>query len=477
MISRVYEKDNVDLKKQLLGLINESGHVSFCDFIVSKMLDVSTEQKFTKDDKRVAYHIFIEKIKDEYPASIPTMKRWFGVLEFSKPKREHILKIGFALNLTVSEVNEYLLVGNQEPELQVNDYREWVYMYGYENHKTYEECEKMISAFSHQLNLQHKLQQRSNTNNLKRYFDEIKNVDETMYVSWMIDHAELFKGYSATALHYFEKYKHQVFLCVKKDANNQLNELLAQTDYYTWKKTQVLSTKSEHDKILQFVKQARRRKTRRYPDEVMDGIVELSRIAYLEKESDRFLLSVVYAPEVNAAKQYSFKKQPLYNMTIKHLSDLMNIARHKNCELQLLLIQVALEHYNPEDLCPKEIVNFGLEQFQQSWEQSCVKDVLDWVLYKQKEGKRRQIVVSREDLLPLILYVSQHKYTEFCEQDNSEYNQKIAKQQFIDAANAVLNACCMTQINEEYLLDHLMMLCFQENEMYSYSDILESIYK
>lgn len=476
MKSKITNQD-LNFKHQILELIEAKEYYCFNQFIVSKMRAEECVGVPNKEKCIEAYHIFYKKVKDNIPASVPTMKKWFGVLEYEKPKREHILKIGFSLQLSVVEVNEYLTVGNLESELQVNDFREWIYMYGYENGKNFETCNKMIQAFSRQLDLKHEIQQTSHTNNLKRDFEKIKHVDETKFLSWMIEHATLFKGYSATVLHYFEKYKHQVFLCVKEDAKNQLNQLLTQTDYNTWNKTQILSTKSDHEKIIQYVKQARRRKSRKFPDEVLDGMIELSRVAYLEKESDRFLLSAVYAPEVNASRLYSYRKQPIYNMTVKHLSDLLNIARHKSEELQLNIIQDVLEDCLEEEFCPNEVVVFGEEQLEQNWKNKTVKEVYSWIKNQQKERKRRQILVRREDLLPLVLYVSQHKYVADYEKKCKEYNQNEAQSYFVDAANAVLNACCMAPVNKKYLLDKSMMLCFQKNEMYSYSDLLECIYR
>ena len=73
-------------------------------------------------------------------ASLPTMRRWFGIGTFHKPTREHVIHMCFALGLSEEQAQEYLKKGLSEPGFQVNNYQELIFLYGIVNHYTYEEC-------------------------------------------------------------------------------------------------------------------------------------------------------------------------------------------------------------------------------------------------------------------------------------------------------------------------------------------------
>lgn len=80
-------------------------------------------------------------------ASRPTMRRWFGIGKFHRPSREHVIHMCFALHLSAGEAQEYLQKGVSEPGFQVNDYQEFIFMYGLNNGCSYEECLGMMERF------------------------------------------------------------------------------------------------------------------------------------------------------------------------------------------------------------------------------------------------------------------------------------------------------------------------------------------
>ena len=81
-------------------------------------------------------------------------------------------------------------------------------------------------------------------------------------------------------------------------------------------------------------------------------------------------------------------------------------------------------------------------------------------------------MITRQDILPLILCLSQKRYARRMESEN--YDEKKAKKEFIDFANHILNACQMAPVEEEkYELDGVLCGCFQKDEMYSLADVLE----
>ena len=102
-----------------------------------------------------------------------------------------------------------------------------------------------------------------------------------------------------------------------------------------------------------------------------------------------------------------------------------------------------------------------------------VKEAEDWLKSFKVENHRRCRLVQRKDLLPMILYVAQSRYTEENSRQNKEYEQNSAKEYFVNMANATLSSCGMTSINEKYKLDMVLLSTYQKDDMYSYSEVVE----
>ena len=86
-----------------------------------------------------------------------------------------------------------------------------------------------------------------------------------------------------------------------------------------------------------------------------------------------------------------------------------------------------------------------------------------------KDNKRRCLLLQRDDILPMLLYLAQQRYTR---EKEDIYDKEEAKQYFVDMANSALNTCNMPVINEAFRLDFLLLQCFSDEEMFSYSEIL-----
>ena len=96
-----------------------------------------------------------------------------------------------------------------------------------------------------------------------------------------------------------------------------------------------------------------------------------------------------------------------------------------------------------------------------------------WIASYRKENKRRCLQIQRQDILPLILYVAQHRYLEEIGQDMSSYRQKDALELFRTLADSTLAACNMSRLNEAYELDAVLCACYQAEEMFGYAELLE----
>ena len=91
-----------------------------------------------------------------------------------------------------------------------------------------------------------------------------------------------------------------------------------------------------------------------------------------------------------------------------------------------------------------------------------------------KENQRRCLLLQRNDIMPMVLYLAQSRYSR---EHPKEYNPEKAKESFIELMDSVLAACYMEPFNEKNELDKLLLACFQEEEMYSYSDVLDAYYE
>ena len=46
---------------------------------------------------------------------------------------------------------------------------------------------------------------------------------------------------------------------------------------------------------------------------------------------------------------------------------------------------------------------------------------------------------------------------------------------FVEMANVTLSSCGMSALNPGFQLDALLLACFQEEEMYSYEDLIDAL--
>lgn len=145
----------------------------------------------------------------------------------------------------------------------------------------------------------------------------------------------------------------------------------------------------------------------------------------------------------------------LRGMTQKHLSDLLNIAKQKEKDMELTRKRYELldsMEKNPE----------AVKQLSQ-------------IEKNKREHKRRMVQVERADLLPFIQYVAVFRYLEEISACGKKYEAKKAKEQFVILADQILTACNMAVISEKYELDSLLLLGFQEDDCYLYEELAEQL--
>lgn len=98
-------------------------------------------------DRKKAFRIMMNKLTEPYPASRPTMRRWFGINGMATPNRAQAYMISFCLGFSVQRLNHFLQEGIGQPAAQYNDYREVIFLYCLDHHYSYEQALKMIDGY------------------------------------------------------------------------------------------------------------------------------------------------------------------------------------------------------------------------------------------------------------------------------------------------------------------------------------------
>lgn len=454
--------------------MQSNSFMRFDVFIIQRMgyvLKGDSEQ--TAEIRKKAYRSFLTRIPENRPASLPTIRRWFGIHDFIAPSREQVFRIAFSLGLSVKETEEYLMHGICEPSFQINDYSEIIAMYGLENHWDYKKYENMIQEYEASLDAKQEISREANTKWLFQQFESVKRYSEEQFMHWMQENAKIFKGYSKTVQEYLHKYRSQVVEYMQGDVKKRLELLLSETGYAAWRKKRFYVPKAKEGELVKkYIKWDKRSKKRMVPEHLGKNIVELANLAYSENGMNTRLMSELF--EVPEKQKVSWDGLPAHTVRVisgKHLSDLFRIPERNEIRIHIRQAIHELTERKPEEPCPKHILNLIHAYSRSTVYIENTGEALEWLKEADKEGKRRRLIVKREDLLPMILYVAQQKYRKKGKGDS--YHQTDAKKIFVDLANATMIACNMSPLDEKYLFDMILLECFQEEEMYGYEDVLE----
>lgn len=450
--------------------------VRFDHFIIRRMgyvLEGEAEEQETV--RKNAYHLFLHNIQGEKPASLPTIRRWFGIRSFSMPSREQVFRIAFSLELGIKQTEEYLIQGIREPSFQINDYSEMIAMYCLENGQDYRKYEKLVQEYEASLETCQEIVQESKTQWLFRQFESVKQYPEEQFMYWMWEHAGIFKGYSKTTQDYLCKYREQVVEYVREDVKKQLELLLSETGYSTWRKKRFYdSGAKEGEQIKRYIKWDQKLKKRKIPEHLGKSILELTNLAYSENGLNTKLMSELFAvPEKQVPPVNRPSAHMIRSVSGKHLSDLFHIPERNEMRIHTRQAVWKLMELEPEEPCPEDILQVIRRYSRKAVDIKNAGEALEWLEEFDREGKRRRLIVKREDLLPMILYVAQQKYQKECREAGKTYCQSDAQKLFSDLANATMIACNMAMLDEKYLFDMILLECFQEDEMYGYEDVLE----
>lgn len=427
---------------------------NFDTFLISEMgysLCGTTEDQ--EKVRKEAYHTFLQRIHGERPASFPTIRRWFGIRSVAVPAREQIFRIVFSLGCDLETANRYFVEGVLQPSFQINDYTEMIAMYGLENRWNWEKYQRAVEEYEKGLDDDTEILHEPNTQWLFRQFEYVKTLNEEQFMYWMWEHSGIFKGYSKTAQEYLNKYRGLVLDEMRKEAENNLRFLLAESGFKQWKKKRIRrKAANELEQIKKYIRSNERSKNKDISDHLAKNILELAKMAYSESGQNTKLLAELFESSAST-------------MTHKYLSDLFHIPEHSEIHIQTRQAIRKLEKCTNTEPCPDEIAEMIDHLGKGKVVVESAGEAKEWLEEFDNEGKRRRLIVKRSDLMPMIYYVARQRYRTKIADAVETYNRSEAQKVFLDMANAVLIACNMPAVSEKYRYDRQLLQSFQEEEV------------
>ena len=265
--------------------------------------------------------------------------------------------------------------------------------------------------------------------------------------------ASYFKGYSKNVLEHYLQIQEELKALMREEALQQLESLLQSSSFKKWCEENHISPDQirEEEVILRYLQKENRRVHSAISKEEVEDFRKMARIAYGKGVYQSDILTEIYAAAMPNGKDAKGKYQKdrvnhigIRLISDKYFSDLLHIAEQKEREINLL------------------------QQFYQSSGEEQNK-----ILDKLRHQKQRCHIIEREDLLPLLHYLAQKKYTLKMDKEETGYQKDAAAEYFEEMANTVLEACQMEPLDRHYRLDALLLSSFKEEEMFSISDLIE----
>ena len=473
-----------ELEMTIESLKRSQSFFSFDIFIIGKMgflpiTDTCCED-ITSQVRIDAYHECIRRIGSNHVAAVQTIQKWFGIHGKSTPDREAIFRLAFALRLSCEEMEEYLVKGIGETGVQINDYQEVIFLYSLQKGYSYEEALCLISEFEDRASEDIQIISHNETSKLWEIFMIKKDLEREDFILWMLEHEGYFKGYGMTALNYLRAFKQEILSEVKKDAQLR-QELLEETSFFRWEKANGYSAKKRHATIPKFISDVYDGTGKKVSGALGENILELMEISELSPDSNTELLLELYASAMEKNNLKPDKRKRVGNMSWnlmdnKYLSELLNIGSWKEKQMRLRLLRRKLALLPPDKKCPEDVmVQAQMCGYMGKMKIPAVK-LQEWSETALVQAGRRIRMIQRKDLLPLIVTTAQLRYLHQLGQSGEMYQQEMGRTLFEKLANTTLTACFMDCLNtEKYKMDALFWNCYQKEEMYSVSDVLELI--
>ena len=448
----------------------------------------------TDEMRKTAYKNFYKAIKKSKIVYPQTYKKWFAADSGAIPKRWQILKLALALGLSPEETQEYLTEGISEPEIQVNDYQEFICMYCLANNMSIEDYNEITECFEANVEEDVQFQHTEHTNKLKKAFEQVKTFTKEEFTVWMIKNQKLFKGYSMTTYRYFESLIDETVASFRRDAQEMLAVTLQETSFHTEVKTAELSETEYREAVKKFIKNSERRLNNRVPDNIIRDIKQYYVMAYSEKGRISVLLSEIFDTinQAKSRKKYRLSRHSsiseayihsdrnthesaqtydsdIPSISAKYISELLNISLQKEKLMNMIHALRKLDSLHTDDECPEAIWQLISDK---PLSVSDGKKLLKRAVTMQ--GQRTKLI-NRTELLILLSYVIQDRYTLELNETGEEYDMNTARTRFVKAADSMLTICGMRTINKEYYIDAILLACYGRKGIYQFAELLEML--
>ncbi len=481
-IKEMTSNDSMIIRSSFKKLERTRDFKTFDIFLIDKWSDIKGNIDYSVIDdedmmklRKNAYHNFNKAYKGKHIANSRTLRKWFGIDEHIPPKRDMMYKIALTLGFSMEETKDYMVNGLMQPTFQVNDYQEIIYMYGINNHLSYEKCSDMIQVFEANMGGEQSYVQENHTDVLLKSFEINKGLAPEDFLHWMLENKQLFKGYSKTVLDYFILLRDEIINHIKKVNEDELITLLKSIDYDEWKITN--NRQGTKKDISDYIRHLKRSNSGKSYESLFDSIKRCYNIVYSEKNNADLIREMYAAANKKEdteciEKVAGFKKDGISFMSDKYLSDILNIGSQKAEWMRLRGWLAKLESCKDDEDCPEDVYEAICEygKIPKNKKTDECKKVL---LYNIKNRNQRCRLIGREDILPLIHYIVQKRYFKMMENDPEKYDQNEAINYFISTADSILLKCGMAPISESYRSDFLMISSFSEGDMYSLNEMVE----
>lgn len=431
----------------------------------------------TEDMRKTAYKNFYKAVYRSRIIYPQTYKKWFESGSHAVPKRWQILKLALALGLSPEETQEYLTKGISEPEIQVNDYQEFICMYCLSNKLSINDYNEISECFESKIDDNIHFEHTEHTNRLKKEFEELKSFSKVDFTVWMIKNQTLFKGYSMTTYRYFESLIDETIELFRREAEEMLAVKLRETNFYSeLNNASELSGKEYRQEVKKYIKNNERRVNNRISEDTIRDIKNYYVMAYSEKGRISVILSEIFnninkvkAKKKSADKDCADSDNNHPSISAKYISELLNVALQKEKLINMQHAFRKLDRLASDSQCPEDIWKLVSDRPVSPKE---AKKLLKRAITMQ--GQRTKLI-NRTELLILLSYIIHDRYTLELNETSEEYDMNKAKLRFIKAADSMLTVCGMRPINEDYYLDSLLLACYGEKGIYQFTEVLEML--
>lgn len=426
-----------------------------------------------EEDRKEAYHNFYQRVKKAKICNRQTIRRWFGLDGCSIPGRGHVFQIAFAAGLSSEETEEYLRYCISEPGFQISDYTECIAMYCLDHGYDRQVYEDMVEFFERHSSRSTPLEQTSRTEEMMEMYNQLKDMPKEEFLTWMCDNCGLFKGYSMTTYRMFHSLIREAVGFLRAEVRESLFRKLEETDFFTWAGQRNITEEHYGEAVRRYIKNMERRKDPVLPAEQWRELKQHMVVAYSSKDRISDLLKELYSPlnrktGSDGEEMWKMLHREIGTVDAKYVSEMLGIALHKKHYMELNRALAELRRMPEEETCPSWIL--GLLPKRKG---NRVKDVKKQMERKRALQAQRVRTVRRSDLLVLLQYISYEKYLEAQSRGDENYSGEEAQKEFISAANLILEACGMRPVDSRYRLDHTLLSCFEEDNVFLFSEIFE----